>query len=240
VCDFMLARMKPWLVLVLVSGLFMSAQAHDPYEIASVVYIQSNRIEVFLEMEFPTGLRLAGLAPSRTTSAESQFAAAVPRLEQFAGGLFEISASNHVLLSLRTNVELGAETHLRGHLEFALTEDRPLRFDPRGLRSVQDVPNGVSLTVLDMVNKKVLGQATLFADSPPADFPATDTATNPSVGPTLAGVKAGKPLEVAVITNSPSEGAVAKKSGRPGWLVTMVVLSGVAILLVAWRRSPAP
>lgn len=238
--DFMLLRMKPWLVLVLVGGLLTSAMAHDPYEIASVVYIQSNRIEVFLEMEFPTGIRLAGLEPSLQTSAESQFAAAVPRLEQFAGGLFEISAGNQVLLPLRTNVELGVETHIRGQLEMALTDSRPLRFDPRGLRVVQGAPYGVSLTVLDMVNKKVIGQAALFADSLPADFPATDSTLNSTVGSTLVAAKTGEPVTATVTTNSPSAGVGGEKSGRPGWLATMVVLSGIAILLVAWRRSPAP
>ena len=199
----MLPRMKHWLVIVLVSGLLTSAKAHDPYEIASVVYIQSNRIEVFMEMEFPTGIRLAGLEPSRQTSAESQFAAALPQLEQFAGGLFEITAGTNVVLPLRTNVVLVPDAHIRVHLEIALTDDRPLRFVPRGLRVVQGAPYGVSLTVLDMVNRKVLGQSALFADSPPADFPATDSTPNSSAGPTSA---------VPLMTNHLSEKPEVNKS----------------------------
>lgn len=215
------------------------AKAHDPYEIVSVVYIQTNRIEVFLEMEFATGMRLAGLEPSRQTSAESQFATALPQLEQFAGGLFEITAGNNVVLPLRTNVELGVELHIRGHLEIALTDFRPLRFVPRGLRAVPDTPYGVSLTVLDMVNKKVLGQAALFADSPPADFPATVTSPDSLAAPTLAviGASTNKQPIVAMTTNIPAATVEATKPRKPTLLAAAVAFAAVGFLLVAWRWS---
>jgi hypothetical protein len=214
-----------------------TAKAHDPYEIASVVYIQSNRIEVFMEMEFATGMMLAGQKPSRDVAAASRFGAAQSQLEQFLGGLLEVTAGNNVMLPLRTNVELGVETHIRGQLEFALTDYRPLSFVPRGLRAVQDAPYGVSLTVLDMVNRKVLGQAALFADSPPADFPATVSTLNPLAGPTLAVVKTDEPTALSVTTNRPARPAEANKPGRPRLLAALAVFASVAILLVAWRRS---
>ena len=211
-----------------------SARAHDPYEIAAVVYVRSNVIELFMEMEFPTGMTLAGLTPTRDVAAETQFEAGLSQLKNFAGGLFEITAGNNVVQPLSTNVELAVEMHIRGHVEFALTDYRPLRFVPRGLKAVPDVPYGVSLTVLDMVKQKVLGQAALFADSPPAEFPVTDLPATPIAQPTLA---VRKPPVIAAEANT------SFATDKPGvrvqsrWPMAALLLGAVLAILVAWQWS---
>lgn len=149
-----------------------SACAHDPYEITSVVYLHSNRVEVFMEMEFPTGMSLVGQKPAREIAAVTQFEAALPQLRELAGSFYDFTAGNHVVPSLATNVELGVEDHIRFRVDYATTPHRPLRFVARGLGGNADEnPYGTALTVLDLVHKKVLGQATLFAASAPAEFP---------------------------------------------------------------------
>ena len=213
-----------------------ACHAHDPYEITSVVYIRSNMIELFMETEFPTGMTLAGLTPTREVAAETQFEAGLPQLKNFAGGLFEITAGNNAVRPLSTNVELGVEMHIRGKVEFALTDYRPLRFVPRGLRAVPDVPYGVSLTVLDMVNQKVLGQSALFADSPPAEFPAPATLTTPVAQPTLTVRMPNQPTIIAAETNAPSTGNVGARA-QFRWPVAALLMGAVVAILVAWQRS---
>jgi len=214
----------------------VSARAHDPYEITSVVYVRSNVIELFIEAEFPTGMTLAGLTPTRDVAAETQFEAGLPQLKNFAGGLFEITAGKNVVQPLQTNVELGVELHIRGRVEFALTDYRPLRFNPRGLKAVPDVPYGISLTVLDMVNQKVLGQSALFADSPAAEFPATEPTATPLAQSTLSVTKI-REGPVTVLTNVPSSDGNAKSTQRSRLPVAVVVLGILAAVFVAWWRS---
>lgn len=210
-------------------------RAHDPYEISVVAYVRSNVIELFLEMEFPAGMTLSGLTPTRDVAAETQFEAGLPRLKDFAGGLFRITAGNHVVQPLRTNVELGVELHIRGRVEFALTDYRPLRFDPLGLKAVTDVPYGISLTVLDMVNQKVLGQSALFADSPPAEFPATNLPA-PLAGPTLAVARSNKPV-VTSETNPPLVSGVVEARHPSRLPIAVILVGAVVAVLVAWQRS---
>ncbi len=212
--------------------------AHDPYEISSVVYLRSNQIELFIEMEFPTGMMLAGEKPSRDLDAQSQFEAAVPGLEQLAGGLFEFTAGNHALVALRTNVVLGVEDHIQCKVEYASTDYRPLRLVQRGLRGVSDSGYGISLTVLDMVNQKVLGQTTLFADSIAAEFPPDLAGANSNIAaaPTLA-VSETTESQVEV---APHAAAKTPESRRPkGWLtvaIALVIGLGFGSLLWARRR----
>ena len=215
-----------------------SLEAHDPYEITSVVYVRSNMIELFIEAEFPTGLTLAGLTPTRDVAAETQFEAGLPQLKNFAGGLFEITAGNNPVQPLSTNVELGVELHIRGRVELASTDYRPLRFVPRGLKAVPDVPYGVSLTVLDIVNQKVLGQSVLFADSPPAEFPATESLIQ-LAQPTLAVRKPVEPPGIAIQTNesSATRNEGARRQFR--WPVAVLIIGAVVGLVVAWLRSNA-
>ena len=154
----------------------ITAGAHDPYEITSTAYVRSNQIELFIEMEFPAGMKLAGIDPARDVAVISQFEAALPRLRDLAGIFFRVTAGNNAVAILSTNVELGVEDHIRFRLEYAATPHRPLQFAAHGLGADSDnSPYGTSLTVLDMVNQKVLGQATLFASQANAQFPPQPT-----------------------------------------------------------------
>jgi hypothetical protein len=137
--------------------------------------LQTNRIELFVEMEFPTAMKLARLTPTRDVAALSQFEAGLPQLRDAAGNFYEITAANNVIQPLSTNVELVVDDHIQFRVEFASTPHRPLSFAARSLKTLADQGGyGASLTVLDMVNKKVLGQTTLFADSPTMEFSVTN------------------------------------------------------------------
>jgi hypothetical protein len=228
-------------LLALTLGLVLlstgSARAHDPYDLTAVVYVRSNVIELFLEMEFPAGMTLAGLKPTRDVAAETQFEAGLPQLKNLAGGLFEITAGNNAVQPLSTNVELAVEMHIRSRVEFALTDYRPLRFVPRGLKAAPDVPYGVSLTVLDMVNQEVLGQSALFADSPAAEFPTTDPASHRLAQPTLAVRRPAEPPVVVAETNAPSADDNVTKPAQARWPMALVMIGAVAAVVVAWQWS---
>jgi hypothetical protein len=219
------------IILALLTGAAI-AQAHDPYEITSVVYLHSNRIELLAEMEFSTGMRLAGIAPTRTTPAADQFAAAQPQLQTAAGAWLQFTAGNNALLARRTNVQLGVEDHIRFQVEFAPTALRPLRVAAPGLRALSELgPYGTSLTVLDMVNQKVVGQTTLFAGSPVAEFTPLPPASNPP--PQLL---PPPPAAAPVAAPNPPPGASPAPPARRGPLLWL----GVAFVVAWWvmhRRS---
>ena len=195
--------MRTALLTSLAFLLAASAKAHDAYEITSVVYLQTNRIELFVEMEFPTAMKLAGLTPTRDVAVLSQFEAGLTRLREAAGGFYEITAANNVIQPLVTNVEMVVDDHIQFRVEFASTPHRPLRFAARSLKALAEQGGyGASLTVLDMVNKKVLGQTTLFADAPTMEFSVTNqnvrlTATAPPLSVAANPPVQGKPVLIA-------------------------------------------
>lgn len=234
--------MKHILSALIVMGFVATIAAHDPYEITSVAYIHSNRIELFVEMEFPTGMTLAGQKPVREVAVSSQFETALPRLRELAGNFFNLTAGNNVVLPLSTNIELGVEDHIRFQVEFKPTPYRPLRFVARGLGTDAGAnPFGTSLTVLDMVNQKVLGQTTLFAGSPTAEFPPrlnetseTTTVAIESNVPVVAPSIAAPVFQSA--TNSTA--ATPTQALKPNWLVVAATLAALFIILFAFfRRS---
>lgn len=230
------------LLLIFIAMIFAPfARAHDPYEITSEVYVRSNRIELFVEMEFPAGMTLAGVKPSREVAAETQFSAALSQLRDLAGNFFDFTAGNNVVPALATNVQLGVENHIRLHVEYAHTRYRPLRFVARGLMNANASgnPYGTSLTVLDMVNQKVLGQATLFVGVPTAEFPPKADVT----------IEAETPVRETVVAvtndftrpNSPSPAKAASTVPPPKaqtFLPMILLLLVVAffITFVVFRR----
>ena len=223
--------MKYFAAIVFTGLIVLSVKAHDPYEISSVIYIQTNRIELLVEMEFPTGMRLAGLTPTKDVAVLSQFEAGQTKLFEAAGSFYEITAANNVIQPLSTNVELGVEDHIRFHVEFANTTHRPLRFVARSLKSLADQGSyGASLTVLDMVNKKVLGQTTLFADSPTMEFSVTNpiqhSATIAAVAPTIA-VATNSPAKITSVLDTPT--SLPPSSSRL-WL-WLAVAAGIALII---------
>jgi hypothetical protein len=204
-----------------------SARAHDPYEITSAAYVRTNVIELFIEMEFPAGMRLAGIEPARDVAISNQVERARPQLAALAGSFFDFTAGNNKVAALNTNVTLGIDDHIQFKLEYQATPLRPLQFVARRLRAVTDSPYGASLTVLDMVNQKVLGQATLFADSPPAVFPPPALAVeiNPPASPRV----------IAPITASSSATPVAPPArSAPG--TSLIFIVGLAVTLFLLLR----
>lgn len=231
--------MRVFALLGLLSLAGNFAHAHDPYEITSVVYVRSNVIELFVEMEFPTGMRLAGVEPVRDVAVLNQFERAQPQLLTLAGNFFDFTAGDNRVAALTTNVLLGVEDHIQFKLEYAATPLRPLQFTARGLRGVTDSPYGTSLTVLDMVNQKVLGQTTLFADSPRTDFPPppVETGEPPLTTPvaTTAPTSTNRTLPPATISSgTPTPPTPTPR--QPSWLLIVVLLGAVFGISFAFFR----
>ncbi len=230
----MLPHMKPWFALLLVSVLV--AKAHDPFEIASVVYLQSNRFELMVEMEFATGVILSRSEPSQAASADAQFESVRLPLEQLMGGLLEITAGSNAVVSVRTNVQRGMEPHIRGQLELTLTDHRPLRFSAPGLRAVPDAPYRIRLTVLDMVNRKVLGQTILFADSAPVDFPATMAEQASPVEPTPSTARRDEIKFASAVANDPLGGGETNGRQKARLAQAVIIFAAGTLALAVWRR----
>lgn len=224
---------RTWARILLLSAALTtfasSARAHDPYEITSVVYVRSNVIELFIEMEFPTGMRLAGVEPVRDVAALHQFEKAQPQLSALAGSFFDFTAGNNKVAALTTNIALGVEDHIQFKLEYAATPLRPLQFNARGLRGATDSPYGTSLTVLDMVNQKVLGQTTLFADSARAEFPP------PVAEPIAALAEAAPATATPVAPNDPGTNAVAEpaeqQDAKRPWRAWVALFCGLGLAI---------
>jgi hypothetical protein len=226
---FFKRSLKGFISACLLALLVASAKAHDAYEITSVVYLQTNRIELFVEMEFPTAMKLAGLTPTREVAVLSQFEAGLPRLREAAGNFYEITAANNVIHPLSTKVELVVDDHIQFRVEFASTPHRPLHFTARPLRTLAEQGGyGASLTVLDMVNKKVLGQTTLFADSAVAEFSVTNRTVQPAPAaplplvPTPSAFSNSTDTNV-VVTTHPATSSANDSPPRPGWTTLLAV-----------------
>lgn len=229
------------LIILIAVTLTRPAAAHDPYEITSVVYVRSNVIELLVEMEFPAGMTLAGTKPVRDVAVLEQFEAALPKMRELAGGFFELTAGNNVVPALTTNVELGVENHIRFEVNYAPSAYRPLKFVARGLGPTDsDSPYGTSLTVLDMVHQKVLGQETLFASKPTAEFPPRPAEIEGEP------VKPDSPLIVPATKANPPVSATPLPSAAPipslpkpqfSWQRVAVLLTVLfAITFIFFRR----
>lgn len=238
--------MKRLLTFLLGATCFVTTvAAHDPYEITSVAYLHSNRIELFVEMEFPAGMTLAGQKPASEVAVVSQFTTALPRLRELAGNFFNLTAGNNVVLPLATNVELGVEDHIRFQVDYAPTPYRPLKFVARGLGlDSSENPYGTSLTVLDMVNQKVLGQTTLFAGTPTAEFPprpdeprqteANATAATDATATVIVPSRAMLPPQTAPSNRGNTQPSPLKTN----WLVATATVAGLCIVVFTFLRRP--
>lgn len=242
----MIVRAIACICLLTLAG--TAALAHDPYEITSAVYVRSNVIELFIEMEFPTGMKFAGVEPQREVAALTLFEQAQPKLTTLAGSFFDFTAGNNRVAALTTNVSLGVENHIQLKVEYAATSLRPLQFTARGLRAMTDAPYGTSLTVLDMVNQKVLGQTTLFALSPRADFPPATAVTNepPPLADTnasLAAVATNLPPSITASatnaprgTNAPTPLMPVLPDEKTDWFIVVISLGAVVLMVFAFFR----
>jgi hypothetical protein len=227
------------LLLVLVA---LPGRALDSNEIATTVQVHSNRIELKIEMAFPTAMRLAGWTPSPELAAATQFEQAQPALRNLAGMFFDFTAGNHRLTATRTNVQLGVEDHIHLEVEFAPTSHRPLRLMPQGLLVAgPEHPYGVTLTVQDMVNQKVLSQTTLFLANAAAEFPTKPAAEATALATVTAADKskvtdAAEEVQVAVTTNTISLAAPQPQPGLAQHAPFILILLVAVLAFVLWIR----
>src|SRR5262249_37843113 len=118
------------------------------------------------------------------------------------------------------------------------------RLDAPGLKLLSDQgPYGASLTVLDMENKKVLGQSVLFASSSPATFSAATTSSprqSPASEPTvkithsdLAGARTNAQSDT-IVTINPLQ---PNRSLTPGSTVLLAIAAVALGAALAFARN---
>ena len=225
-----------FLLLVLLS-LTLSAFAHDPYEISSTVRLETNRTLVEVEMEFNGAMLLAGEPRSREPADQAAlFQAKLPELRRQAGQFFEVGSASGAMVATGTNVTLGVENHVKFDLEYPATR-AGLKLNATGLRTLSERgPFGVSVTVLDMVNMKVLGQPVLFAHSPAAEFaPAVDA----DAKQVIQNVITGAPVAAAATTQILAQPEAPAKQGRVMWVFVVLVFFAIVLILLVrrWRAA---
>lgn len=225
------------LVLAFLLVIAAPAFAHDPYEISSTVRIETNRTLIEVEMEFNGAMLLVG-GPRSSEVAEQAalFQTKLSELQQQAGQFFGVSGVAGTLSASGTNVTLGVENHVKFNLEYPATRSG-LKLEATGLKALSERgPFGVGVTVLDLVNMKVLGQATLFANSPVAEFapPVKEQARL-----VTAGMPTNAPPVTTVATPIPAKPVAPPKENDSLWI--LLVLGGFAVALVVlirrWRAA---
>jgi len=174
------SRLSLFLFAVLLIIFSLRAFAHDPYEITSTIRLETNRTLVEIEMEFNGAMLLVGVPRSQQPIDQSAlFQSKLSDLQHQAGQFFEIADATGPLSAISTNVTLGVENHVKFSLDYPPTRTG-LKLNATAVKSLAEHgPFGTTVTVLDMVNKTVLGQSVLFSNSPAATFaPPTSTSTN--------------------------------------------------------------
>jgi hypothetical protein len=103
-----------------------SSLAHDPYEIASTARLEANSLELQIEMEFRTALRLAGMGDElQSQTAEDLFRLSRSKLMDVAGAFFQITAGGNLISAETTNVTMGVESHIQFSLKYPPTDSGP-------------------------------------------------------------------------------------------------------------------
>ena len=226
---------RAWGLIIILSLAVMfaiNARAHDPFEITGIVYLRTNQLELFLEME-PRPARLLSGAPAAIEPAMvlSQLELKAPTLVRLWSGPTELKPTSITAME-------GTENHAQLRLLYPLPPAGPFRIETPLLAQLEaDGPYGVVLAVLDLVNQKVLGQSVLFADTPEASFtrPSSPlpTANAPSPRPkSEAPAEAASAKLDAAATTSASDST----SGPIVWWWALVGLGIVAVLVWLSRR----
>ena len=211
------------------------AMAHDPYEITSDVRLETNRTVVDIEMELAAAMLLAGVEkPGAATEPAAMFAMALPELRRQAAQFFVISSATGPMTATQTNVELGVENHVKFNLHYPAATR--LRISAAGLKRFgEQSPFGTSVTVLDMVNMKVLGQSVLFADSPAAEFAPAATAEAAATVQSHSATPATNPVAATQPQSTPAPPAPATCcNGR--WVLLVTGVIGVISIWLLRKR----
>lgn len=188
-------------------------------------------------MEFNAAMALIG-APRSHEGADvaTLFQAKLSELREQAGRFVELRSAGQPFTPTGTNVTLGVESHVRFDLDFPATPSG-LKLNAAGLETLgARGPFGVGVTVLDMVNMKVLGQATLFPNSPEAEFAAVGSPTTNLASANVA-TNTSAAFHPALVQPAPAS-AEPPKSGKASqtfWAFVILVFFG-AVLLVLVRR----
>lgn len=212
--------------------------AHDPYEITANVRIETNRTAVEIEMEFNTAMLLVGGPRATAAQQTAWFQTKLPELQQAAARFFELGDADGALVASGTNVTLGVENHVKLNLEFPRAHGG-LKLHATAVKSLgAHGPYGVSVTVLDMVNLKVLGQSVLFSNSAAAEFGEVVKVAEFPAAASPSNAPAPKPAMPAAATTG--SGAQPSKRGVSlrfvAAVAAMVLLAGFMRWLVARRR----
>jgi hypothetical protein len=160
-----------------------------------------------------------------------------PALANASDRSFRILVAGNELAALETKISLGVENHIRVEKTYSLLNTQGFLMDIPALRQLSDQgPYGASVTVLDMENKKVLGQSVLFASNPVAEFkvsnargaPETSSATD-VIHVSSANLAAPRPVEF---------GPTPPKTKRVAVWFVIVFIAGV-FTACAWRLCRA-
>jgi len=218
-----------WALLLPLLLFAVVAHAHDPFELNAAVYLRSNHIELFLEMEPRPASLLAGRpAPSDTAARLSQ-------LESNAPGLIRLWSGEAELKATSAKASIGMENHTQVRLLYPRPSGSMFRLEAPLLKALEsDGSYGLAFTAFDMVNQKVLGQAVLFADAPTVPFPIASgciLTASPSTNPSPTN------RESANLTNAPPHPMVTTLPPAPnsrllrvGWIVAGLG----AVAAIAW------
>ena len=211
--------------------------AHDPYEITTEIRLETNLTRVEIEMELAAAISLASMErPNDTTDVPSLFTKALPELQRQAGGFLQLGSAGVQITATRTNVSLGVENHVKFSLQFPVVRGG-LRVNAAGLKSLgPQGPFGTTVTVLDLVNMKVLGQSVLFPDSPVAQFdPAVKTEAVAAVASKSPEAPATNPAPTAMASTTAGRSPPAACcNGR--WVLLLAVVLAAATIWAIRRR----
>jgi hypothetical protein len=215
-------------------GLFATAaRAHDPYEITTRAFLYSNHLELRIEMEFPAAMLLAGQAGWRSNglAAGEQLSLAYPTLSTRAAAFLHVLTNGVSLPVTSTNVALGVEDHVSFILRLPPPSLRGLSFAIGELKQLSAHGQyGTSLTILDMVQQQVLGQAVLFGDSAPYAVDVTE-ASSPALRVALPEVIR---LSASSLNTTRNPGVARSAGGR--WWLLFLVAAGVVLVVAGWIR----
>ena len=202
-----------WCSLVVLLLGSLCAFAHDPYEITSTLSLYSNRTELRVEMEARTALLFAGYGALVTSEQiPAIFTSLHEALTDTASRFFKVTAAGRDMYPEKASLLLGVEDHIQFTLQLPRARGQSIRCEPSILHAfTNEGPYGISLTVLDMVNKKVLGQSVLFRDSSAAEFSSTLSETSSE---TLSHAPTG-PADVVKLSPSDLEPAEQRSASAP-------------------------
>jgi hypothetical protein len=217
-----------------------AAMAHDPYEITSTLSLYTNRAELQVELEFRAGMLLAGQAENGEAS--EQFGKLRPKLNEVTRRFFRLAINGAEVQPARSEASLGVENHLHFEILFPAITNGACSVEAPGLNALAEQgPYGVSLTVLDMVNRKVLGQSVLFAGTPVAQFKVPERGKETAEVIHLPKAAASKETVKTVNKDSASPGTPLKRGVNQSVSIalwTFAALLGIAgICWAKFRRG---